>query len=94
MTTLLLKYAAWFDGGDDIVGFGWGDTRRVSRGAPSLSDSPLYLLRQAVSDQPYHCVGGGQACPTFLALSPICFAGQSAVVDVKGVAFQPRAVAV
>ena len=34
MTTPLLQYAARFDGGGEIVGFGGGVTRRVGHGAP------------------------------------------------------------
>ena len=44
-------------------------TRRVSRGAPCLSDFPLYLLRQTASNQLYPCVGRGQTYPPFPAFS-------------------------
>ena len=50
MTTPLLQYVARFDAGGEIVGFGGGVMRRVGRGAPCLSDSRLYLLRQAASN--------------------------------------------
>ena len=68
MTTPLLQYVARFDGGGDIFGFG-EVTRRVGYGAPSLSDSRLYLLRQAARNQLYPCVGRGQACPPFPTFS-------------------------
>ena len=53
MTTPLLQYVARFDGGGEIFGFGGGFTRRVGHGAPCLSDSHLYLLRQAARNQLY-----------------------------------------
>ena len=53
MTTPLLQYVARFDGGGEIFGFGGGVTRRVGHGAPCLSDSHLYLLRQAARNQLY-----------------------------------------
>ena len=52
MTTPLLQYVARFDGGGEIFGFGGGGcTRRVGHGAPCLSNSRLYLLRQAARNQ-------------------------------------------
>ena len=53
MATPLLQYVARFDGGGEIFGFGGGVTRRVGHGAPCLSDSHLYLLRQAARNQLY-----------------------------------------
>ena len=47
MTTPLLQYVARFDGGGEIGRMDREVTRRVGRGAPCLSDSPLYFLRQA-----------------------------------------------
>ena len=46
MTTPLLQYVARFDGGGRD-----GYKRRVGHGAPCLSDSRLYLLRQAARNQ-------------------------------------------
>ena len=51
MTPLLQNVARFDGGGGEIVGFGGGGvTRRVGRGASCLSDSRLYLLRQAASN--------------------------------------------
>ena len=48
MTTPLLQYVARFDGGGArLLGLEGGVKRRVGHGAPCLSDSRLYLLRQA-----------------------------------------------
>ena len=57
---------------------------RVGHDAPCLSDYRLYSLRQAARNQLYPCVGRGQACPPFPALS--------SQIDVEGVGFRPRAV--
>ena len=69
ITTPLLQYIARFDGGGEIFGFGGEGSGRVGYGAPCLSDSRLYLLRQATRNQLYPCVGRGQACPPFPAFS-------------------------
>ena len=61
--TPLLQCVARFDGGAEIFGFEGEVTRRVGHGAPCLSSSRLYLLRQAARNQLYPCVGRGQACP-------------------------------
>ena len=53
MTTPLLQYVARFDGGARFLGLEGGVTRRVGHGAPCLSDSHLYLLRQAARNQLY-----------------------------------------
>ena len=53
MTTPLLQYVARFDGGGDILGLEEEVTRRVGHGAPCLSDSRLYMLRQAARNQLY-----------------------------------------
>ena len=50
MTTPLLQYVARSDEGATLLGLDGGVTRRVGRGAPCLSDSRLYLLRQAASN--------------------------------------------
>ena len=50
MMTPLLQYVARFDGGAKMLGLEGKVTRRVGRGAPCLSDSRLYLLRQAASN--------------------------------------------
>ena len=46
------QYVAWFDGGGGAKSLGLeGEViRRVGHGAPCLSDSRLYLLRQAASN--------------------------------------------
>ena len=69
MTTPLLQYVARFDGGARFLGPEGEVKRRVGRGAPCLSDSRLYLLRQAARNQLYPCVGRGQACPPSPAFS-------------------------
>ena len=63
----LLHYVAYFMMMAKLSGLDGEVTRRVGRGAPCLSDSPLYLLSQAASNQLYPCVGGGQAGPPFPA---------------------------
>ena len=51
MMTPLLQYVARFDGGGEILGLEGEVTRRVGHGAPCLSDSYPYLLRQAARNQ-------------------------------------------
>ena len=51
MTTPLLQYVARFDGGVRFLGLEGEVTRRVGHGAPCLSNSRLYLLRQAARNQ-------------------------------------------
>ena len=55
MTTppLLLQYVARFDERARLLDLEGEVTRRVDRGAPCLSDSRLYLLRQAASNWLY-----------------------------------------
>ena len=48
-------------GGAKNLGLAGEVTRRVRHGAPCLSDSRLYLLRQAARNQLYPFVGRGQA---------------------------------
>ena len=75
-TPLLLQYVARFDGGARLMGLEGEVTRRVGHGAPWLSDSHLFLLRQAASNYFYPRVGGGQACPPFRAFSfPYFYSG-------------------
>ena len=52
MATPLLKYCMLrgLMGGARLLGLEGEVTRRVGRGAPSLSESRLYLLRQAASN--------------------------------------------
>ena len=69
ITTPLPQYIARFDGGGGIMGLEGEVTRKVGYGAPCLSDTRLYLLRQAARNQLYPCVGRGQACPPFPAFS-------------------------
>ena len=69
ITIPLLQYIARFDGGERFLSLEGEVTRRVGYGAPCLSDSRLYLLRQAARNQLYPCVGRGQACPPFPAFS-------------------------
>ena len=69
ITTPLLQYVARFDGGARILGLEGEVTRRVGHGPPCLSDSRLYLLLQAATNQLYPCAGKGQACPPFPAFS-------------------------
>ena len=78
-TPLLLQYVARFDGRARLMGLGGEVTRRVSHGAPWLSDSRLYWLRQAASNYLYPCVGGGQACPPFPAFSFAYFSSGGAL---------------
>ena len=93
ITTPLVQYVARFDGGAKFLGLKGEVTRRVGHGAPCVSDSRLYLLRQAARNQLYPCVGRGQACPPFPASSfPYFSLGQSVAVDAEGVGFRPRAV--
>ena len=69
-------------------------TRRFGRGAPSLSDSRLHLLRQAaIKNWFYSYLGGGQACPPLSAFSAPYFSPGKAlyIVDLEGVRFRPRA---
>ena len=56
MMTPLLQYVARFEGGARILGLEGEVTRRVGHGAPCLSTSRLYLLRQAARNQLYPCV--------------------------------------
>ena len=53
MTTPLLQYVARFDGEARFLGLEREVTRRVGHGAPCLSGSRLYLLRQAARNQVY-----------------------------------------
>ena len=53
MTTPLLQYVARFDGGARLLGLDGEVTRGVGHGAPCLSDSRLFLLRQAARNQLY-----------------------------------------
>ena len=69
MATPLLEYIARFDGGARFLGLKGEITRRVGHGAPCLSDSHRYLLRQAARNQVYPCVGRGQAWPPFPVFS-------------------------
>ena len=50
MTTPLLQYVARLDRGARLLGLEGDVTRKVDRLAPCLSDSRLYLLRQAASN--------------------------------------------
>ena len=50
MTTQLLQYVTRFDGRARFLGLEGEIIRRVGRGALCLSDSRLYLLRQAASN--------------------------------------------
>ena len=50
MTTPLLQYIARFDRGSEIVGSGGGRYKESWPWCPCLSDSRLYLLRQAASN--------------------------------------------
>ena len=70
-------------------------TRRVGRGVPCLSDSRLYLLCQAASDQLLPMCWRGTSLYTISSVFvPIFFSGQSVVVDVEGMGIRPRAVVV
>ena len=74
MTTPMLQYVARFDGGGGFLGLEGEVTRRVGHGAPCLSYSRLYSLRQAARNQLYpSCAGTGQACLPFPAFSSPCF---------------------
>ena len=53
MTTPLLQYVARLMGGARFWGLEGGVTSRVGHTAPCLSDSRLYLLRQAARNQLY-----------------------------------------
>ena len=68
-------------------------TRRVGHGAPCLSDSRLYLLRQAARNPSFtHVLEGTSLSTISRVFVPIFFFGQSIVVDVEGVGFRPKAV--
>ena len=69
MTTPMLQYVARFNGGARFLGLEGEVTRRVGHGAPCLSDSRLYSLRQAARNQCCPYVGRGQACLPFPAFS-------------------------
>ena len=70
-------------------------TRIVGRGAPCLSDFPVYLLRQAATDYHFtHVLERNKPVHHFPHLCPIYFSEQSGSVDAEGVAFRPRAVVV
>ena len=93
MTTPLLQYVAWFDGGDEIVGFGGGGYKE---GWPWCS---LFVGFSSLFVAP-----NGEQLPlpmswrvtnlsTISRVSvPIFLSGQSVVVGVEGVGFRPRAV--
>ena len=94
MTTSLLHYVARFDGGGEIVEFGRGvykESRPLCSlfvGFPSLFPAPSGV-------QPLHmCWRGTNLSTISRVFVPIFFSGQSAVVDVEGVGFRPRAIVV
>ena len=65
-------------------------TRRVGYGAPCLSDSRLYLLREKPA---LPMCWKGTSLSTISRVSvPIILVEQSVVVDVEGVRFRPEAV--
>ena len=95
MTTPLLQYIARFNGGGEILEFGWGGYNEsrpscsLFVGFPSLFVAPsgeqLALLV---------CWRGTSLSTISCVFVSIFFSGQSAVVDVEGVGFRPRAVVV
>ena len=53
INTYIHTYIHTYMGGARFLGLEGGVTRRVGHGAPCLSDSHLYLLRQAARNQLY-----------------------------------------
>ena len=91
MTTPLLQYVARFDGGAIFLGLEGEVTRRVSYGAPCLSDSRLYAPSGEKPALPM-CWKGTSLFTISRVFVSIIFVEQSVVVDVEGVGFRPRAV--
>ena len=95
MTTPLLEYVARFDGGGEIVGFGGGGYQE-SRPWCSLfvGFSSLFVAPSGGQLALLMCWRGTSLSTISRVFVPIFFSGQSAVVDVEGVGFRPRAVVV
>ena len=94
MTTPLLQYVAPFDGGGDIVGFGW-ECYKESRPWCSLFVELASLFVVPSGEQlTLPMVWRGDKLVHHFPSFPIFFSGQSVVVDVTGVAFRSRAGAV
>ena len=95
LSTTLLQYVAQLDGGSEIVGFRW-EGHKESRpwcslfvGFPSLFVAPRGE-RLALP----MCWRGTSLSTISRVFVPIFLSGQSAVVNVEGVAFRSRAVVV
>ena len=94
ITTRLLQYVAWFDGGSEIFGFGREGYKEswpwcsLFIGFPSLfvvpSDEQLAFL-------PGCWIG---LSTIYRVFGPTLFSEQSVVTDVEGVGFRPRAIVV
>ena len=91
MTTLLLQYVARFDGGARFLRLEGEVTRRVARGA--LVGFPSVFVAPSGEKPALPVCWKGTSLSTISSVFvPIFFFGQSAVVDVEGVGFRPRAV--
>ena len=95
MMTPLLQYVARFDGGGEVLGFGWGGYKQsrpwcsLFVGFPSLFVAPR-------DEQPalLTCWRGVRLSTISRVFVVIFYSGQSVVADVEGVGFRPRAVVV
>ena len=73
MMTPLLQYVARFDGGGEVLRFGGGGYKESWPWCSCLSDSRLYLLRQAAKNQLYPCVGRDKPVHHFPRFRPHVF---------------------
>ena len=88
--TPLLQYVARFDGGGEIVGFGWGRLQGEWAVVLPVCRIPVSISPSGEQLALLTCDGEGQACPPFPAFSaPYVFSGESVVVDVDVVGFRP-----
>ena len=94
MTTPLLQYVARFDGGGEIVGFGEGGHKKNWPWFSAFVGFPSLFVAPSGEQLALHMWWRGTSLSTISALSARIFSGQSAVADVEGVGFRPRAVVV
>ena len=88
MTTPLLQYVPRFNGGGEIVGFGWGDYKE-SRPRCSLfvGFSSIFVAPSGEQLALPMCWRETSLSSPSCVFVPIFFSGQSVVVDVEGVGF-------
>ena len=95
MTTPLLQYVAQFDGGGEIVGFGGGSYKESWPWCSLFVGFSSLFVAPSGEQLALPVCWRGTSLPTISRVfGLIFFSGQSAIVDVEGVGFRPRAVVV